>query len=61
MLVGGITDAAKGLQSRVIGANSGIQTIINIGASPKKRGALFGLERCDQRSEDWRGKAGDGA
>ncbi len=37
MLVGGATDAGRGLASRIIGAESGIQTVIKIGASPKKR------------------------
>jgi uncharacterized protein (DUF342 family) len=52
MLVGGVTDAGKGLRARIIGAESGIQTIVNIGASPKKRERYLKLKEMLQQARN---------
>lgn len=45
MLVGGVTEVGRGLASRTIGAESGIQTSIKLGVSPRKRERYVELKK----------------
>jgi uncharacterized protein (DUF342 family) len=45
MLVGGVTEVGRGLASRTIGAESGIQTSIKLGISPRKRERYVELKK----------------